>query len=104
MFDREKTGYEETKEINIKEGEILAGRYRVESVLGSGVFAKVLKVTDLMKGELTCLKMISNNKDFFDQALDEIKILRYISSNCDPDEEHLLKFKNVFYHREHLFI
>ena len=50
VFDREKTGYEETKEINIKEGEILAGRYRVESVLGSGVFAKVLKVTDLMKG------------------------------------------------------
>ena len=48
--------------------------------------------------------MIVNNKDFFDQALDEIKILRYISSNCNPDQEHLIKFKSVFYHREHLFI
>ena len=48
--------------------------------------------------------MISNNKDFFDQALDEIKILRYISANCNPDDHNLLKIKGVFYHREHLFI
>ena len=41
----------------------------------------------------------NGNKDFFDQALDEIKILRYISANCNPDQEHILKFKNVFYHR-----
>lgn len=48
--------------------------------------------------------MIVNNKDFFDQALDEIKILKYINANCNPDQDHLIKFKNVFYHREHLFI
>lgn len=38
--------------------------------------------------------MISNNKDtttnqptkdFFDQALDEIKLLNYIKANCNPD-------------------
>lgn len=29
--------------------------------------------------------MVSNNKDFFDQSLDEIKILRYINANCNPD-------------------
>lgn len=49
---------------------MLAGRYRVDCVLGSGVFAKVLKVFDIIKKEETCLKMVSNNKDFFDQALD----------------------------------
>lgn len=48
--------------------------------------------------------MIANNKDYFDQSLDEIKILRYINANCNPDEHNLLKFKGVFYHREHLFI
>lgn len=83
---------------------MLAGRYKIESVLGSGVFAKVLKVYDLIRKEQTCLKMVSNNKDFFDQALDEIKLLRYINANCNPDEYNLLKFKGVFYHREHLFI
>ncbi len=68
------------------------------------MFAKVLKVYDIIKKEETCLKMVSNNKDFFDQALDEIKILRYINANYNPDECNLLKFKGVFYHREHLFI
>ena len=85
IFDREKTGYEESSELHIQDGDVLAGRYKVETVLGSGVFAKVLKVFDLINEEYTCLKMISNNKDFFDQALDEIKILRYISANCNPD-------------------
>jgi hypothetical protein len=28
---------------------MLAGRYRVEAILGSGVFAKVLKVYDIIK-------------------------------------------------------
>jgi len=56
--------------LHVSEGDILAGRYRVEAVLGSGVFAKVLRVFDLIKKENTCLKMVSNNKDFFDQALD----------------------------------
>lgn len=88
----------------IEEGDVLAGRYRVESVLGSGVFAKVLRVFDNINKDYTCLKMVSNNKDFFDQALDEIKLLRYINANCNPDEHHLLKFKGVFYHRERLFI
>lgn len=104
IFDREKTGYEERRELEVEAGELLGGRYRVESVLGSGVFAKVLKVFDTIGQEWTCLKMIANNKDFFDQALDEIKILRYIAANCDPDQHHLLRFKGVFYHREHLFI
>lgn len=43
--------------------------------------------------------MISNNKDFFDQALDEIKLLRYINTNVDPDKFNILKYKGVFYHR-----
>ena len=66
----------------------------VEQILGSGVFAKVLQVNDIKENRKTCLKMISNNKDpetnssnkdFVDQALDEIKILRYIGANCNPN-------------------
>ena len=32
------------------EGDLLAGKYRVESVLGKGVFAKVIKVKDERRG------------------------------------------------------
>lgn len=31
-----------------------------------------------------CLKVIKNNKDFFDQSLDEIKLLQRIKEGGDP--------------------
>ena len=41
---------------------------------------------DILKDQLVCLKVITNNKDYFDQSIDEIKLLRYINANGDPDE------------------
>ena len=48
------------------------GKYEIVAVLGSGVFAKVVKAKDLLsdKEEFTCLKVVSNNKDFVDQSFD----------------------------------
>jgi len=51
-----------------------------------------------------CLKIIKNSKDFFDQSLDEIKLMQYISSGGDADENHVLRLLDFFYHKEHLFI
>jgi hypothetical protein len=101
VYDREKTGYEDMKEPELKVGEILMGRYEVMGVLGSGVFARVVKAKDLQSPseELTCFKVVSNNKDFLDQAMDEIKLLRLIKANFDPDAHFLLNFKSVAYHK-----
>ncbi len=38
-----------------------------------------------------CIKIIKNNKDFFDQSLDEIKLLKYINSHADPDEKNVVQ-------------
>ncbi len=49
------------------------GRYEIVAFLGNGVFAKVMKVKDLLakgKEQYTCFKIVSNNKDFVDQARD----------------------------------
>ena len=64
VYDREKTGYETEKELNLKAGEVLMGRYEVMAVLGKGVFAKVVKVKDLLSEgeELSCFKVVSNYK------------------------------------------
>ena len=72
IYDREKIGYEEVKNIDPKKGDIIAGRYQIQKVLGKGVFAKVIKAKDLSSEnqEMTCFKMIQNDKDFVDQALD----------------------------------
>ena len=48
------------------------------------------------------MKIIENNKDYFDQSVDEIKLLRYINANCDDlDGKHLLRLIDFFYHKEH---
>lgn len=50
-----------------------------------------------------CMKII-NNKDFFGQRLDEIKLLKHINKHDPGDKHHLLRLYNYFYHREQLFI
>jgi hypothetical protein len=75
-----------------------AARYRVEETLGHAAFSTALQCVDLAhrsgsnSGEplSVCLKVIKNNKDFFDQSLDEIKLLHYLNSAGDPDKHHVL--------------
>ncbi|XP_019082488.1 PREDICTED: probable serine/threonine-protein kinase dyrk2 [Camelina sativa] len=51
-----------------------------------------------------CIKIIKNNKDFFDQSLDEIKLLKYVNKHDPADKYHLLRLYDYFYYREHLLI
>ena len=42
---------------------------------------------------------VQNNKDYFDQSLDEIKLLKYVS-DADPDDEHgMLRLYDYFYYK-----
>ena len=79
-------------------------RYQILVYLGNAVFSKSVKYLDIKENKLVCLKIIENNKDYFDQSLDEIKVLNFINSNGDPDEKHFLKLYDFFYFKEHLFI
>jgi hypothetical protein len=47
IYNRERTGYEDTKDYPIAINEVIAGRYQIVEVLGAGAFATVLKVMDL---------------------------------------------------------
>lgn len=51
-----------------------------------------------------CLKIIHNTKDFFDQSLDEIRLLRLINDHKDPDEAHVLRLIDAFYYKEHCML
>lgn len=87
IYVRNKTGFEESKEFPIKINSLIAGRYQILEYIGSAAFSKAVQCLDTVTGELVCIKIIKNNKDFFDQSLDEIKLLKYINSNADPDEK-----------------
>ena len=104
IYDRERTGFEETKEFPIVIGSIIAGRYRIVEYLGSAAFSKAIQCLDLRTGNHYCMKVIENNKDYFDQSIDEIKLLNYINCNGDVDDYNVLRIFDYFYHKEHLFI
>ena len=44
VVDRERTGFEESKEFKIIVNSLIAGRYQVISYLGSAAFSKAIKV------------------------------------------------------------
>lgn len=50
------------------------------------------------------MKMIRNDKDYVDQSLDEIQLLRYLKANADPDAHYCLRLLDYFYFQEHLFL
>ena len=106
------TGFEPTKDLALEPGNIVAGQYLVNSELGSAAFSTAYRCTDLNSdttgtGEFldeVCLKVIKNNKDFFDQSLDEIKILELLRQTGKCHEKFIVEMKTFFYYREHLII
>lgn len=104
IYDREKTGFEDSKDYQVNINSLIAGRYRVVQPLGLGNFSQVVHCIDEVTSLKVCIKIIENCKETVDQALDEIKILRYLKANCDLDSKNLLSYLDCFYHKEHLFI
>uniref|UniRef100_A0ACD6A713 Uncharacterized protein n=1 Tax=Avena sativa TaxID=4498 RepID=A0ACD6A713_AVESA len=101
---KNRTGFEEAKNFHVVLNSVIAGRYHVTEYLGSAAFSKAIQAHDLHTGMDVCVKIIKNNKDFFDQSLDEIKLLKYVNKHDPADKYHLLRLYDYFYYREHLLI
>ncbi|KAF9596934.1 hypothetical protein IFM89_014513 [Coptis chinensis] len=101
---KNRTGFEENKDLPIVLNTTIASRYYVTEYIGSAAFSKVVQAHDLHMGVDVCLKIIKNDKDFFDQSLDEIKLLKFVNKHDPADDHHILRLYDYFYHREHLFI
>lgn len=104
VYEAGRTGFEETKEFPIVVNSVIAGRYQILQYLDSAAFSRAVRCLDLKHGHEVCIKIIRNSKDFFDQSLDEIKLLQYINCAGDPDEVCVLRLFDFFYFREHIFI
>lgn len=104
IYNREKTGFEDSKDLPVNLNDLIAGHYRVIQFLGSGNFSQAFHCLDEVSQHKVCLKVIENCKETLDQAIDEIKILRLLKANCDVDLKNILNYIDCFYHKEHLFI
>ena len=94
-----RTGFEENKDFPIVVDSVVAGRYRITEYLGSAAFSRVVQAHDLRTGMDVCLKIIKNDKDFFDQSLDEIKLLKFVNKHDPADAHHILRLYDFFYYQ-----
>lgn len=97
-------GLEDERELLVEEGVIIAGRYRVVASIGKGSFSRVFQCVDLRYNRLVALKVIRNNKDCFDAALGEIKILAMIMKHDPEGAAPIARFLDYFYYKEHLIL
>jgi serine/threonine protein kinase len=111
IFKSHVTGFEPTKDLYLEPGNVVAGQYLVQGELGSAAFSTAYRCVDLNSQgsgpdghEEVCLKVIKNTKDYFDQSLDEIKILELLRQTGKCHEKNIIEMKTFFYHREHLII
>ena len=104
IHDPRRNVLEESVNFHIGAGSHIANRYQIIDFLGSGVFSLAVQCVELATGGMVCVKIIRNNKDFFDQSLGEIKLLKRLNSADPHDAHHVLRMLDYFYFREHLFI
>ncbi|KAL0248312.1 hypothetical protein GEMRC1_003548 [Eukaryota sp. GEM-RC1] len=104
IFERNRTGFESERELTFVQGEKVAGRYVVRELLGSAAFSFAIHAYDVEDDMEVCLKMIKNSKDYFDQSLDEIKLLKLLNDTDEEENFNIVRLFNYFYHREHLFL
>jgi serine/threonine protein kinase len=109
FFEPRKTGFEPTKDLQISEGTVIAGLYKITKPLGSGSFSRTFEATEISSTKKVCLKIIKNEKDFFDQCLDEVRNLLYLHDEVKKlqisiDAVNILKMETFFYFKEHLII
>ena len=73
IYDPRRNVLEESVNFHIAAGTMIANKYRIVDYLGSGVFSRAVQCVELETGKMVCVKIIRNNKDFFDQSLGEVR-------------------------------
>jgi len=53
-------------------------RFKIIDKLGRGSFGQVIRAVDCKNGDTVAIKIIRNKKRFFQQALNEVRILEHI--------------------------
>ena len=83
-------------------GELLDGRYAVQSVLGKGVFASVVRAVDQSAGDAVAIKLIRHNDLMRKAGYKEVGILEKLMAADPDDRRHIVRLKRTFEHRGHL--
>jgi len=98
-------GYDDDRgDYHIVTHDHLAYRFEVLGNLGKGSFGQVCKCFDYKENNTTAVKLIRNKKRFHQQALVEVKLLKYIKDRDPHDQANIVRMSEYFYFRNHLCI
>ncbi|KAI0012141.1 kinase-like protein [Xylariaceae sp. FL0662B] len=86
----------------IRIGEIMNGRYQVQSTLGKGMFSGVARAIDVTSKKLVAIKMMRNNDALRKGGFTEIAILQKLNDADPENRKHIVKFERHFEHKGHL--
>ncbi len=86
----------------IRIGEILNGRYQIQSTLGKGMFSGVARAVDITNSKLVAIKMMRNNDALRKGGFTEIAILQKLNEADPENRKHIVKFERYFEHKGHL--
>ncbi|KPA78387.1 putative protein kinase [Leptomonas pyrrhocoris] len=104
FYQAGRTGLEAEDELRVQKGDIIASRYRVEAPLDAATFSHTVKAEDTATGQLVCLKVIRNLKSYFDQGLDELRVLTCVNEAGCADACCVVRLLDYSYFRNHLIL
>jgi hypothetical protein len=81
-------------------GQVLNGRYCVESVLGKGSFGQVIKAYDEKTTDWVAIKIVKAKRIFYRQAQVELRILNLLQKEGGLDH-HIVQVRDAFLHQSH---
>lgn len=82
----------------------IAYRYEVLKVIGKGSFGQVVKAFDHKNFEDVALKMVRNEKRFYRQAHEEIRILQHLRKQDKDNTMNIIHIFDSFTFRNHMCI
>ncbi|KAI9871243.1 MAG: U4/U6 small nuclear ribonucleoprotein prp4 [Pleopsidium flavum] len=86
----------------IRLGELIDGRYHVQSNLGKGMFSGVVRAMDSGTRRLVAIKIIRSNDTMKKAGMKEIEILEKLTQADPEDKKHMIRLERSFEHKGHL--
>ncbi|GAB7351447.1 hypothetical protein MBLNU459_g2111t1 [Dothideomycetes sp. NU459] len=83
-------------------GELLDGRYHIQTNLGKGVFSAVVRAMDSMTDTLVAIKIIRTQESMYKAGIKEIDTLQRIAEADPEDKKHIIRLIRSFEHKGHL--
>lgn len=83
-------------------GEIINGRYQIQSTLGRGMFSGVVQALDTTTKMPVAIKIMRNNDALRKGGYTEIAILEKLNEADPENRKHIVKFDASFDYRGHL--